>query len=227
MVRPFAVDPPLLHLPSPFPSPEELRAALSGGTRRGREIFVRLWLTEGPPSAFRDCPAIYEDLRGWLSAQLNVHPKEITFVGSARIGYSLAPPPKFGKPFGEHSDLDLSVISAPLFERLVESFSSFADDYKKSFIRPRNDRERTLWDANLEFAERNIPRGFFDGWKIPNFNRYPVAQQINQAMWALLKKLEATPEAPTARRASTRVFRDWQCFIDRASLNLRAALPAA
>ena len=92
---------------------------------------------------------------------------------------------------------------------------------------PRNNRERTLWDANLEFAERNIPRGFLDGRKIPNFDRYPVAQQINQAMWILLKKLEATPGAPTPRRASTRVFRDWQCFIDRASLNLHAALLTA
>ena len=201
--------------------------ALSGGTRRGREIVVRLWLTEGPPSAFRECPAIYEDLRGWLSSQLNIHPKEITLVGSARIGYSLAPPPEFGKPFGEHSDLDLSVISPQLFDRLVAAFGLFADDYRSGSLVPRSDHERTLWNANLEFAERNIPRGFLDASKVPNFGRYIASQQINQAMWALRKKLEATAGAPKVRRASSRVFRDWQCFIDRASLNLRAALPAA
>lgn len=224
MAKPFIVDPPLLNLPSPFPSPDELREALTGGTRRGREIFVRHWLTEGAPAAFRHCPAIYEDLRGWLGHELNVHPKEINLVGSARIGYSLAPPPKFGRAFGEHSDLDFTIVSASLFARMVETFNKFADDYKKGSTLPRSAHEGKLWDSNLGFADRNIRLGFFDGKKIPNFGRYPVAQEINQAMWVLLKKLEATPGAPTSRRASTRVFRDWQCFIDRASLNLRAAL---
>jgi len=227
MAQPFTVDPPLLRLPIPFPNPDELRTALSGGTRRGREIFVRLWLTEGTPSAFRECPAIYEDVRGWLSSRLKIHPKEITVIGSARIGYSLAPPPEFGKPFGKHSDLDLSVISVELFESLVSAFATFADDYSQRAVAPRNDRERKLWEANLEFGDRNIDRGFFDASKLPNLDRYAVSQRINQAMWALLKKLEATAGAPNIRRASTRVYRDWQCFIEQASLNLRAALPEA
>ena len=186
--------------------------------------MVRLWLTEGFPAAFRDCSAIYEDLRGWLGVRLGIHPKEITLVGSARIGYSLAPPPQFGRPFGEHSDLDLAVVSAPLFERLVATFKTFANDYGTGALRPRSDRERGFWKANLEFGERNIPRGFLDGAKVPNLDKYAVAQEINDAMWALLKKLEATPGAPRVRRASTRVFRDWQSFIDQASLNLSFAL---
>jgi hypothetical protein len=77
MAQPFAVDP---SLSSPFPSPEELRQALSGATRHSREIVARLWLTEGFPSAFRTCPSVYEDVRGWLSSRLQVHPKEITLI---------------------------------------------------------------------------------------------------------------------------------------------------
>jgi len=227
MARPFAVDPQLLDLPNPFPNPEELYKALSGGTRNGREIFARLWLTEGVPAIFRHCPAIYEELRGWLGRQLNVHPKEINLIGSARIGYSLAPLPDFGRPFGAHSDLDLSVISASLFDRLVGSVQLFREDFKEGSIQPKSHRERALWDANLQFAERNIPRGFFDSNKIPNLHRYPAAQQINQAMWALSKKLEATPGVPNPKRVSTRVYRDWHCFIDRVSFNLLKALPTA
>lgn len=200
--------------------------ALAGGPWRSFEIVVRLWLTEGPPFAFRECPAVFEDLRGWLGSRLGIHPKEITLVGSARIGYSLAPQPEFGRPFGEHSDLDLSVVSPLLFERLVAAFRLFEDDYGHGALVPRSDHQRTLWDANLEFAERNIPRGFFDASKVPNFERYVASQQINQAMWALCKKLEATPGAPNVRHASTRVFRDWQTFIARAALNLRYALSA-
>ena len=224
MVQPFVVDAPLLDLPSPYPSSEELRIALSNSTRRGREIVVRLWLSEGPPFAFRACPAIYEDVRGWLSSRLNIHPKEVTLVKSARLGYSLAPPPDFGRPFGEHSDLDLSVISAGLFERLLESFNLFADHYRKGSVLPRSAPERTFWDESLAFGQRNIPRGFLDAKKIPNFARYAAAQQINQEMSMLIKKLEATPTAPRVRLASTRVYREWQCFIDQVSLNLREAL---
>jgi hypothetical protein len=222
MAQPFAVDP---SLSIPFPSPEELRHVLSGATRRSREIVVRLWLTEGCPAAFRNCPSVYEDIRGWLSSRMQVHSKEITLIGSARIGYSLAPPPEFGRPFGNKSDLDLSVISRALFDRLVSTFAAFSNDYKNGTVVPRSERERELWGANLAFGERNIPRGFFDANKVPNFDRYPVAQQVNQAMWALLKKLEVTAGAPKVRRASTRVYRDWQSFIQIVCFNLRAALP--
>lgn len=215
-----------MRLLSPFPNPDELYAALLRGTRNGREIFARLWLTEGPPFAFRECPAIYEELRGWLGSRLRVHPKEITVIGSARIGYSLAPAPEFGRPFGNHSDLDISIVSSDLFRRLIAAYKLFADDYRQGTVAPRSARERTLWNANLEFAERVIPRGFFDAAKVPTFDRYPDSQRINNAMWALIKKLEATNGAPKLRRASTRVYRDWESFIERASLNLQTTLVA-
>ncbi|MBN4083134.1 hypothetical protein JYU08_00445 [bacterium AH-315-B06] len=227
MIKPFAVAPLLSGLPNPFPSPGELRAALSGGTRRTREIFVRLWLTEGTPAAFQHCPAIYEELRGWLGWRLEVHPKAINLVGSARIGFSLAPPPNFGTPFGEGSDFDFSAISALLFERLVKISQLFADDYNNGDIQPRNDRERKYWDANLEFSARNIQLGFLDSSKIPTLDRYPFVQKINSDMWFLLKKLEATPGAPRPERASIRVYRDWPSCIDRVSLNLYTALRKA
>lgn len=224
MAMPFATDP---HLSSHFPSPNELATSLAEAPRATREIVARLWLTEGLPSAFLASPSVYEDLRGWLGSRLSVHPKEITLIGSARIGYSLAPPPDFGRPFGPKSDLDLSVVSSDLFERVTSAFSSFAADYQARTLTPRTQHERALWVSNLEFAERNIPRGFFDPDKVPNFDRYPVVQRVSQAMWALMRKLEVTPGAPRVRRASVRVYRNWQSFIDRVSFNLIAALRAA
>jgi len=224
MALPFTTDPRLL---SHFPSPEELRTILAGAPRPAREIVARLWLTEGLPSAFLPSPAVYEDLRGWLGSRLNVHPKEITLIGSARIGYSLAPPPDFGRAFGARSDLDLSIISKDLFQRVTSAFSTFSVDYRAGTVTPRTQHERDLWDANMAFGERNIPRGFIDPNKVPNFDRYPVVQEVNQSMWAIVKKLDVTPGAPRVRRASTRVYRDWQSFIDRVSFNLMAALRAA
>lgn len=224
MTQPFATDP---RLSSHFPSPEELRTLVAGAPRAAREIVARLWLTEGLPSAFVPSPAAYEDLRGWLGSRLGVHPKEVTVIGSARIGYSLAPPPYFGRPFSPRSDLDLSIVSGDLFQRVSLAFSNFVVDYRGGVVTPRNQSERGHWDENLAFGERNIPRGFFDPNKVPNFDRYPVVQKINQSMWALVKRLEVTPDAPQVRRASTRVYRDWKSFIEKVSFNLKAALRAA
>jgi len=223
MALPFATAP---RLSSHFPSPEELGNVLAGAPRAAREIVARLWLTEGIPSAFLASPSSYEGLRGWLASQLNVHPKEITLIGSARIGYSLAPPPDFGRPFGGKSDLDLSIISDDLFHRVSSAFSSFSADYRTGTVTPRTQHERDLWDSNLAFGERNIPKGFFDPKKVPNFDRYPVVQRVNQSMWMLVKRLEVTPGAPRVHRASSRVYRDWPSFIERVSFNLWAALKA-
>jgi hypothetical protein len=219
MAKPFARNP---CLSIPYPSADELLKALTGATRQDREVVARLWITEGAPFAFSDCPGVYEDIRGWLASRLNLHPKEITLVGSARLGYSLAPSPAFGKPFSENSDLDLSVISRDLFTRLSSAHSNFTSDYRKGIVVPRSEHERILWEANIEFGERNIPRGFIDANKIPNFDRYNAAQQVNQSMWVLLKKLEVTQKAPRVQKVSTRAYKDWPSFIDRVSLNLRS-----
>lgn len=223
-MKPFAIDPGLLALPNPFPSPTELCNALGNAAQREREAFVRLWLSEGVPYAFRKCPVIFEYIRGWLGRELEVHPKEITLIGSARIGYSLARGSEFGKAFGENSDLDFSVISSFLFGRLVEEARLFSDHYRSGKISPRNDRESQFWSENINFFDRNICQGFLDGKKIPNFKCYPMARNINQSMWLLKEKLKGTVGAPQIRDASVRVYRDWQSFVDRVSHNLRATM---
>src|SRR3989304_1810539 len=138
MARPFENQP---RLSIPFPSPDELRGALAGASQSERGTFARLWLSEGFPAAFCECPAVYEHLRDWLGRCLKVHPKEITLIGSARIGYSLAPVPDFGRPFNDKADLDLSVISNSLFDRLASTFSAFTNDCMTGVVVPRHASE--------------------------------------------------------------------------------------
>lgn len=77
-MNPFKVDGRLERLLSQYPdSTQFLEAATS---LVSREMLVRLWLTEGIPFAFRDCPALYETTRAWLAARWRVCPKEITLV---------------------------------------------------------------------------------------------------------------------------------------------------
>lgn len=202
------------------PTSTVLLRVLQESDRYAREIIVRQWLTEGVPAAFSLCPPIYEALRAWLALRLSVHPKHITLLGSARLGYSLAPPPNFGRPFSENSDLDIAIVSETLFCRVTQEFQCFREDQYSLLISPRSNREKNLWEENVKFGERNIPRGFFDSNKIPLLDRYPTSQQIVQLMWLLCKKLYATSAAPRPKSASIRVYKDWSSLIDRVSFNL-------
>lgn len=223
-LQPFKVDSALSSLTVRHPDPATLKAVISEASGHGREIFVRLWLTEGEPYAFRHCPGIFEDMRGWLASRLKLHPKEFTLVGSARTGFSLSPEPKYGTPFSNASDLDLAVVSENLFQQISKEFHEFRGDYEAKRVTPRSDFENRCWEENLEFGSRNLPKGFFDVGKLPNFQRYALSQAIAQSMWALCKKLEITPNAPQPHRASLRIYRDWNALVSRVSLNLKWAI---
>ena len=217
---PFSINPHLSKLPTPFPTPEQLWDVLCNGGREEREVIVRLWLSEGVPFSFRKCPAIFEDLRGWLGNKLDVHAKEITLIGSGRIGFSLASGTNYGKVFDDKSDLDFSVISSPLFHLLSQSFSRFVDDFRSGRVLPSTGKEAELWPENVKVCRRNIRRGFLDSNKIPDHRYYPVVKKVSTAMWYLQKRLAETPEAPSVKYTSVRVYRCWQSFVDQVSLNL-------
>ena len=104
----FETMPALSEVIGAYPEAKKIVSAASSGGRNSKMAIARLWLSEGIPFAFKDCPAIYESIRVWLSSRLLVHPKDISITGSARLGQSLAPQ-KLGKEFSHESDLDLFI----------------------------------------------------------------------------------------------------------------------
>jgi hypothetical protein len=226
-IRPFDVDENLRSLQVRFPDSDFLKEFIRRSNQHSREIFVRQWLTEGEPFAFRGCPAIFEELRGWLGSRLDISPKTITLLGSARLGYSLAPMPKYGTPFSAESDLDLAVVACDLYQAIRAEFGAFEADYKNNRATPRNTRERSYWDENIRVGNRNLRSGFFDVNKIPYWNQYRVAQLTGHTMWLLCRKLSVTTDGPRPRKASLRVYRDWEALIDRVSQNLQWALSSS
>ena len=219
-MKPLAVADPLLKLPCPYPDATEFGSVVASSTRSIRESVVRLWLTEGTPYAFRGCPALYDALRAWLGQKLSVCPKEITLIGSGRIGFSLAASGDYGRPFSGQSDLDLSVVSVQLFEEFRTCFLQWKDDYKNQIVTPPNPTARQYWDANLSSVPANLAKGFIDTYKIPNRNRYRVAQSANEVLWLLKEKLKITPGAPQIKTASIRIYSSWRALVSQVSLNL-------
>ena len=206
-------------LDSPYPEPDIFLKALNRTSRMGREILASLFLTEGVPVAFIKCPPIYELLRKWLGEELNINTKQITLLGSARIGYSLSPR-KFGKEFGVDSDLDLSIVANNIFEKLKIESNNFINDYRDKKIAPKNDSQRHYWEENIKFIKKNLSNGFIDVNKIPYIKeRYPEFQYLGNLMWRLKEKLHVTPNAPNIKRASLRVYDTWNSLINRVSFN--------
>jgi hypothetical protein len=219
-MEPFKIAASLKELVNPYPPAAAVIDAAKTGGEQARVALARLWLSEGIPCAFRQCPAVYEAMRSWLASWLNVHAKEIGVAGSARLGTSLAPN-QLGKPFDRDSDLDLFVVSADAFGRLQEEFRRWSFDFEDGSIVPANEREKGFWQDNNLRGPKLIQRGFLDQKMIPNRKGYPITQMMSEAMYLLTQKLKITASAPTPERASIRCYSSWDSFVRQMTLNLR------
>jgi hypothetical protein len=220
----FKVPPALSRFVDPYPSLHEIIEALRVDDRDVRYALARLWLSEGIPFAFKSSPAIYDALRLWLARNIGVESKEVTLIGSARQGYSLSPDVTGGRVFGPQSDLDLSVISAALFERVSNAYARWQDDYTRGLVQPRHEREKHFWDENARACPVGLAHGFIDPHKIPIWSRYPEAQTILNTLWRGLEKLKATNGAPNVRKLSLRVYSNWDSFVRQVAINLEATV---
>ena len=188
-MEPFRTSAPLVGLTDPYLDAKLLRDAARVGGDQARIAFARLWLSEGIPFAFRDCPGLYESVRSWLSVKLDIHAKEIGLSGSARLGTSLVPS-QLSKPFDASSDFDFFIVSAPLFEKIKEEFVNWSLDFENGNVSARNSREEKFWQDNNRRGTQLISRGFLDQKMIPNLPSYPITKRIAQSMWLLVNKLK-------------------------------------
>jgi hypothetical protein len=176
------------------------------------------------PFAYQRHPLAYEFAREKAAEVAGLHPKQITLVGSARIGYSLAPL-KFGRPFtSDSSDIDLVAISAELFELLVQERGVFMDYWKSGKIGPRHDTQRKYWEENEVVDARNINKGFLDASHIPTYDEFPIAQSLGEAAYKFHENLRRAVGETIGRRAAFRVYRDWDAATRQITLSLRRNL---
>jgi hypothetical protein len=212
---PFSMPDCFLQLDKQYPSSQAVRSALDGMTSEDMRWFAQLWLSEGIPHAFQAVPALFESVRGWLAKQVAVHPKDITLIGSGRIGFCMDGQ-NYGRPFGPHRDLDFSIISGTLFERMRSSFERWHADFTAKKVFPKNPTEAGCWDEDFERLPGNLAKGFVDTNKISY--RY---HDLGHVMWEFQTKLAATPQAPRVKKASVRVYRDWDAFVRQQQINLQ------
>ena len=221
--RAFRIDPPLARLRDAYPESEEILETVVSG-RGERSAVARLWLAEGIPFAFRDCPALYEKAREWLATGLEVDPKEVSIRGSGRLGYSLSPD-DWGRPYSSrNSDLDLFAVSERLFGELRGDFEQWSRDFENREIKPESARETECWPNNQRETPGCIARGLIDSWRVPNRPPYGAFCRTNNRLAGLRAKLHATDVGPKPPgRMSLRCYRDWRSYERQATISLKLA----
>jgi hypothetical protein len=224
-MQPFQISERSYELIDTYPDSSLLMSIAQVATRVEREWFLRLWVSEGIPFAFREAPIIYEAMREWIAQKLKIHPKQITVIGSARIGFCMGPRTNYGKPFDSDSDLDLTIVNDKLFDKLHNIFEQWRRDVSEEVVKPRHDKERYYWEDNLNRLPHTIQKGFIDAWKLPTFRCYPLVIQINNTMWEVTEKLKQTYKAPKIKKVSARIYQDWTSFVNQLSINFCNVIP--
>lgn len=79
-------------------------------------ILAKVFLLEGTPFVFEQSPMKYVIFREQVADQFGIGSQDVCIVGSAKLGFSPSPH-KYGTPFKDTSDVDVVLISEPLFDR--------------------------------------------------------------------------------------------------------------
>lgn len=214
----------LARLTGTYPAAEDMLAAAALGSRQ-KAILARLWISEGIPFAFRECPGLYEEARSWLAEGLQVDAKLISIAGSGRLGYSLTPR-RWGESYRPaSSDLDFFGVSAALFKKLRQDFERWTVDYNHGAIQPSSDSERSHWESNQSETPTNLGRGFIDSWRVPNYPEYPAFLTMNRRLYALTRMLRETDGGPNpSKNLGLRCYRDWPSYERQLKVNLGVAV---
>ena len=104
----------------------------------------------------------YFDLRSEIANCFELHPNEVLVVGSAKLGFSVAPNKRYC-PFRDVSDIDVVLVSAKLFDEIWE----YVFRYKK---------KGGDWPKYDDFVNY-----FFQGWirpdKLPESDMFPFGKK--------------------------------------------------
>ena len=94
------------------PKPEEFKKLIL--QLDNHEILAKVFVLDGTPYVFEKSPMKYMVFKEQVAERFRVGSHDVCIVGSAKLGFSPSPH-KFGTLFHEKSDVDVVIISEPLF----------------------------------------------------------------------------------------------------------------
>jgi hypothetical protein len=117
-------------------SPEEFKKLVN---ENEPEDIVQRYILDLFPFCFKDNLTMYWELRETVCSRFALHPQSFSIAGSGKLGFSIAPD-KFGKPFGDASDIDIILVSEKLFDDIWDDLVDFYQN--PGFrLKPKNVRD--------------------------------------------------------------------------------------
>ena len=125
---------------------ESFRDALN---RRSSIDIVQRYITFGNPTVLSQSQHV--ELKQRIATAFGVHHTDVLVVGSAKLGFSIAPHKRW-KAFGETSDVDVAIVSRELYEKIWHQVSLLL--VTDPYIR---------WPKKQKYAEHQL-----HGWMRPD-----------------------------------------------------------
>lgn len=126
---------------------------------------------------FGECYALNQDayfeLKNRVSQQFGINPAEVVVVGSAKLGFSIAPEKRY-RFFGDSSDIDVALCSTDLFDLI---WANVFDYWRRG----------GYWEGLGEFRKY-----LFRGWIRPDKLPPEKSFEICQEWWDFFRRLAST-----------------------------------
>lgn len=182
------------------PTPDELVDLLTESS--DFSDVVQEVIFAGTPYVFEASPDVWVQVRAQLATGLETSEDSIYIVGSAKMGYSLAPR-KFGQPFADDSDIDVVVVDANLYDTMWTSILRW--HYRRRHRLPPRDRK---WDTRrregLYWGYLEPARFHYRGLSQPAPLR--AARRVSNTWFTAFKSLGLIPEL-AERNLGGRLYR--------------------
>lgn len=132
----------------------------------------------------------YFDLRAEVAEEYQIHPNDVLVVGSAKLGFSIAPHKRY-RHFTETSDIDLVIVSSTLFDRMWKDVHRYSE-------------QGGYWERSQEFKSY-----LFQGWIRPD--KLPPAKSFELAndWWSFFNSLSGGGKFSLYKIAGA-LYKDWQ-----------------
>lgn len=203
---------------STYSIPTDFRNYYNNIDDNEKKSLVRHFIVNNIPFAFKEKPILYEQITQYIADKLQISPTEVKLIGSAKTGFSISPLPDYGRTFGQHSDLDFSIVNEELFYKLDDEFANWSDLFETKQINANNFTEETYWFQNLETGSRQLKNGFIDTHFIPNRDQFVMTKKINNSLWLIQKYLDEN-HGIQVKHASASIYKNWHSFAGRLNRN--------
>lgn len=208
------------------PSADEFRQLILA--LDNHRVLAKVFLLEGTPFVFENRPMKYVIFREQVADRFEIGSQDVCIVGSAKLGYSPSAH-QFGRPFAETSDVDVVIISEPLFYRGSRQLFETLNQLEPAGYAVRSARDKGKAPPAVDLNDWLKVKDSIRNFVYQNFNPGLLPQdhflrrEIFDNMASTSGLFLALEPQVFVSKIRCRVFRNWKAAEDYYSNNLREA----